>query len=167
MFALLYYHKIGISKKIIHQLKYFGKEDIGIFFGKWIANALQREGFCDTIDCIVPVPLHPKKRRKRGYNQLTKFGETLSEILQIEYQPDVLKRKRSLKTQAFKHRFERFSDAKIKFELENTLLFKNKHVLLIDDILTTGATLVSCCEELLKTENIKISICTIAYTEKG
>ncbi|MFV0249154.1 MAG: ComF family protein [Tenacibaculum sp.] len=165
IYSFLYFSKHGITQKLIHELKYKGQEEIGAFIGKWIGHEILKLGIFKGIDYIIPVPLHPSKRKKRGYNQLTKFGKTLSLMLDIPYKPGVLLRKSKSKTQTSKQRFERFLDLDSKFNLSNTAIFKNKHVLVIDDVITTGASLIACCNELLKSKNIKISICTMAYTE--
>lgn len=165
--SFLYYQKLGITQNIIHQLKYKNQPELGEFIGGWFGVLLKDSKVFNQIDYIVPVPLHKNKLKKRGYNQVTKFGETLSAILDIEYKPNVLIKSSSAKTQTLKQRFERFSDNKTMFKLTDTALFENKHILLIDDVITTGATLVACSEELLKTKNITISIATMAYTKKG
>jgi len=117
------------------------------------------------VDCIIPVPLHPKKMRERGYNQVTKFGKQLSFYLKKPFISNELVRISSTKTQTFKSRFERFNHLDTKFHLKNPAKFNNKHILLIDDVITTGATLEACAKEFLKAENCKISILTMAYTE--
>ena len=165
--SFIYYQKKGISQKIIHEIKYKNQPELGIFIANWFGEYLKKSGVFSEIDYIVPVPLHKKKRQKRGYNQLTMFGQRLSEILNIEYKPAVLVKTSITKTQTFKHRFERFLDVKTTFELIDVEIFKNKHILLIDDVITTGATLVACSKELLKVKNITISIATMAYTKKG
>ena len=164
--SFLYFRKKGIAKQLIHHLKYKNRQDIGSFIGDWFGYELYKSGEFKNIDYILPVPLHASKLKNRGYNQVTKFGNSLSSILKIPYQPDILLRVSSTKTQTFKKRFERFSNTTTKFNLTNTSIFKNKHVLLIDDVITTGATLEACCNELLKSSNITISIITIAFTEK-
>ena len=164
-YSLLFFRKESITKNLIHELKYKGNEEIGNFFGNWLGEILAVNKQFSNVDYIVPVPIHSKKRKIRGYNQVTKFGECLSYHLNIPFNEEVLVRKSSTKTQTLKARFERFNDLDTKFSLTNTATFKNKHVLIIDDVITTGATLEACAMELLKSPVIKISILTMAYTE--
>lgn len=163
--SFLYFNKKGKTRKLIHQLKYKGRQEIGGFLGQWFGYQLQKSGRFNDIDFIVPVPLYSKRFRERGYNQLTLFGKSLSKMLKTTYKPNVLLRVYSSKTQTYKGKIERFSNVNIKFELIDTSIFENKHILLIDDVITTGATLEACCRELLKTKNITISIATMAYTQ--
>ncbi|MCI2228790.1 ComF family protein [Polaribacter sp. MSW13] len=163
--ALLYYRKKGITKKLIHDLKYKGNQEIGEFFGNWWGSILKENNEFYDVDFIIPVPLHPKKLKKRGYNQVTKFGKKISQHLNIPFNHNTLTRVSTSKTQTFKSRFERFSNIDTKFFLKDNTFFKGKHVLLIDDVITTGATLEACIRELQKTQEIKISILTMAYTE--
>ncbi len=162
--SFLYYRKGNVTQKLIHELKYKNNEKIGEFLGNWFSNQLKEKNHFNNIDYIVPVPLSSKKLKIRGYNQVTKFGKALSEILNIEYIPNILQRTHSAKTQTQKNRTERFSTIKNQFLLSDVTFFENKHILLIDDVITTGATIETCCNELLKTKNIKISIATLAFT---
>ena len=164
-FPLLFFRKTGITKKLIHDLKYKGNQEIGIFFGDWLGKILKDNQQFKNVDFIIPVPLHPKKLKERGYNQVTKFGKVLSKHLDILFLENYLVRISSTKTQTFKARFERFNNIDTKFLLKNPTFFNNKHVLLIDDVLTTGATLEACSKEFLKSKDCKISILTMAYTE--
>lgn len=164
-YSLLFYRKKSATKKLIHDLKYKGNEEIGLFFGNWLGEILAENNQFKDIDYLVAVPLHPKKLRERGYNQVTKFGETLSTHLKIPYSENNLARISSTKTQTFKARFERFSNLDTKFLLKNPAFFNNKNVLLIDDVITTGATLQACAKEFSKATNCKISILTMAYTD--
>ena len=164
-YSLLLFRKEGITKNLIHDLKYRGNEGVGIFFGNWLGEILMKNKEFSTVDLIVPVPIHLKRKKIRGYNQVTKFGERLSTYLNIPFIEDVLVRQSSTKTQTLKARFERFNDLETKFLVNNTTQFKGKHLLIIDDVITTGATLEACASALLKTPNIKISILTMAYTE--
>ncbi|MFK8059401.1 MAG: ComF family protein, partial [Polaribacter sp.] len=164
-YALLFFRKEGITKKIIHELKYKGNEKVGVFIGNWLGEMLKENQHFSEIDVIIPVPLHPKKLKERGYNQVTKFGERLSFYLQKPLVETVLERTSTSKTQTFKARYERFTNNDTKFQIKNTSTLKNKHILLIDDVITTGATLEACAKELQKAEGVKISVLTMAYTE--
>mgnify|MGYP002639336262 CR=1 FL=1 len=163
--SFLFYRKNGKTKELIHSLKYKNNQKIGTFIGDWFGNELKTSNEFDDIDCIIPVPLHSKKLKQRGYNQLTTFGISLAKHINAQYTPNVLIKTATSKTQTFKQRFERFNNNDTKFRLTDTSTLKGKHVLLIDDVITTGATLEACSNELLKTDNIKISIVTMAYTE--
>lgn len=164
-YSLLFFRKKGITQQLIHDLKYKGNEEIGIFFGNWLGEILKENKEFKDVNYIIPVPLHPKKLRKRGYNQVTKFGQTLSKHLDIPFKENYLIRISSTKTQTFKARFDRFNNINTKFAVKETNLFNNKHILLIDDVITTGATLEACAKEFLKFEGCKISILTMTYTE--
>ncbi len=163
--TLLSYRKEGITKKLIHALKYKGNEEIGIFLGNWFGEILKENNQFDDIDYIIPVALHPKKRKQRGYNQVSKFGKIMGSHLKKPFLEHILLRTTISKTQTFKARFERFNTIDSPFHLKNTSFLKNKHILLIDDVITTGATIEACAKELQKIENVKISILSMAYTE--
>lgn len=163
--ALLFYHKGGITQKLIHQLKYKGHEEIGVFIGDWLGNEIQKYHFFNDVDFIIPVPLHKNRLKKRGYNQVSKFGKRLEFHMNTPFVEDVLIRTTNSETQTKKTRFDRWKNVNELFFLSDCELFKNKHILLIDDIITTGATIESCVNELLKAKNIKISIAVMAFTE--
>jgi len=163
--SLLLYQRKGITQNLIHQLKYRGKEELGTYFGKWLASELLECNYCPTFDYVIPVPLHIKKLKSRGYNQVTKFGKEISKILSLSYNETVLQRKLETKTQTSKLRIDRFNDLKEKFFITDLIQFKNKHILLVDDVVTTGATVEACILKLQEIEGIKISIATIAFTE--
>jgi len=166
--TLLLYKTKSKSQKLIYQLKYNNHQEIGVFLGKWLGNQLnnsKRFNALKPIDYIVPVPLHPKKFKARGYNQLTTFGKSISEIINAAYIDNLLIKKSFSDTQTLKQRFERWKNVREIFYLTNVNFFENKHILLIDDVITTGATLEACALQLLQTKNIKISIATMAYTE--
>jgi ComF family protein len=117
------------------------------------------------LDGVIIVPMHPEKERKRGYNQVTVFGKTLAKELNIPFIENILIKSSTSTSQTIKSRLQRFQDFEGKFHLNNLTSLENKHILLVDDVITTGATIESCAIELLKTKNIKISIATIAYTD--
>jgi len=163
--SFLYFTELGKTKKIIHELKYKGNQRVGIFLGNWFGQQLLKSNDFSRIDYIIPVPLHSKKMKQRGYNQLTKFGETLASILGTDYSEAILKRISSTKTQTFKKRLERFNNQDSKFVVENPAVLENKHILLIDDVVTTGATLEACFLELIKAKSVKVSIVTMSLTQ--
>jgi ComF family protein len=163
--SLFFYHKNGKIQQIIHQLKYKNQEEIGTLFGNWLGGEMQEGGRFGNIDYIIPVPLHPNKKKKRGYNQLTKFGEILAKKLNANLIENKLMKVGSTETQTKKSLIERWRNIDELFELSDILFFENKHILLIDDVITTGATIETCANQLLKTKNIKISIAVMAYTE--
>ena len=163
--SLFFFHKKGKIQTLIHQLKYKNQEEIGTLFGNWLASEMQESSRFKNIDYIVPVPLHPNKRKKRGYNQLTKFGETLANKLDAVFIENKLIKIKSTETQTKKSLIERWRNVDELFQLSDSTFFLIIHLLLIDDIITTGATIETCANELLKTKNIKISIAVMAYTE--
>lgn len=165
--AFLYFTKQGVTQKLIHELKYKGNQEIGTFLGNWFGYELKKKRFFNDLDCIIPVPLHPKKEKIRGYNQLTTFGQSLGENLNVSYLDTILTCTSTTKTQTLKKRLDRFNNANTKYALINKYSLEGKHILLIDDVITTGATLEACCNELLKIKNITISIATMAYTEQN
>jgi len=163
--SLFYFFKKGNVQHLIHELKYKKQQQVGTFIGDWLGEQLAENHRFKTIDCIIPVPLHSKKLKKRGYNQVTTFGESLAKKLEIPYNPSILTRISSTKTQTKKLRLERWKNVQELFHVQNNLALENKHILLIDDVITTGATLEACYEALRHTKNLKISIACMAYTK--
>ena len=160
--ALLYFHKKGIVQELIHNLKYKGQEQIGTVLGEWYAEDLKNTTILQTVDEIIPVPLHKRKLRERGYNQVTNFGLSLSDGLNIRYNPDLLVRNIYSKTQSKKNLLNRSDGIETIFDVAFTEKDQNKHFLLIDDVLTTGSTLEACSHALLKIPGAKISIVCMA-----
>ena len=160
--ALLHFEKKGITQQLMHQLKYREQEQVGTFLGTWLGKELSNcEGY-SSIDVVIPVPLHKKKLRSRGYNQVSKFGEEIATALKADYIDDVLIKITNTASQVNKNRFSRWTGKDDSFTLANTKKITGKHILLVDDIITTGATLEACIQELNKAENLKISIATMA-----
>ena len=160
--SLLLFEKKGIVQQLLHNLKYKGYEDIGVFLGKWIGHELSKVKAYSNIDVIIPVPLHKKKQRKRGYNQVAKFGIEIAKALNADYIDNVLIKTTDTKTQVFKKRIARWNSNNEVFTIKNLNLINGKHILLVDDIITTGATIESCANVLNKAKNIKISVASIA-----
>jgi len=162
--SLLYFHKKGIVQEMIHKLKYKGHEEIGETLGYWYAEELKNTVQIKNIDYIIPVPLHPKKLRERGYNQVTKFGKSLSNELQIPLNDSVLVRNVYSKTQTRKNLLGRTDVIENIFDVVFSEVHHNKHFLLIDDVITTGSTLEACSRALLKIPDAKISIVCMAMS---
>jgi ComF family protein len=158
----LYFHKKGIVQELIHNLKYKGHEEIGTVLGEWYASELKNTELANNIDVIIPVPLHKKRLKERGYNQVTNFGLALAENLKIPLNNQLLFRKVYSKTQSKKNLLGRSEGIDTVFDVTFTQEDENKHYLLIDDVLTTGATLEACSRALLKIPGAKISIVCMA-----
>lgn len=155
--AFCYFVKDGKLQKILHALKYLNRQDVGEEMGRQFGNVLlESDRFC-TIDAIVPVPLHPKKQRLRGYNQSLSIATGLSQSLNTEVK-DALKRVLFNPTQTKKGRYERWENVAGIFELNPEYNLQNMHVLLVDDVMTTGSTLEAAIVALQKIPNIKVSL---------
>ena len=163
--ALFFFQKKGIVQQLIHKLKYKGHEEIGEIIGFWYAEELKNTPQISAIDCIIPVPLHPKKMRERGYNQVTTFGKALSESLSIPYNESVLVRKVYSKTQTKKSLLRRSELKTTVFDVNFDDAMIGKHFLLIDDVITTGSTLEACSRALLKIKDVKVSIVCMAMSQ--
>jgi len=163
--ALFYFHKKGIVQELIHNLKYKGHEEIGGILGEWYAEDLKNIDLLKSVDEIIPVPLHPKKLKERGYNQVTAFGEALSSSLNIDYNDSLLIRNVYSKTQSKKNLLGRTEGIETIFDVSFTEKDHNKHFLLIDDVITTGSTLEACSRALLKIPGAKISVVCMAMAQ--
>jgi len=162
--SFLFFYKGSKYRTLIHKLKYNNMPEIGVYLGElYGADLLNIEKLKDAC-CIVPVPLHPKKKRIRGYNQSEKFAEGLSKVLNIEVK-NILERKVFTQTQTKKTREERWMNVKDVFKVKDCNKIKDKHLILVDDILTTGATLEACATTLKTCENVKVSVLTIGIAQ--
>lgn len=161
--ALLTFQKKGITQKILHNLKYKKQEEISAFLGDWLGAELAETPSFNSIDLIIPVPLHKNKLRSRGYNQVAGFGKALATKLNVAYVDDVLLKISKTDSQVFKGRGKRIQDQQI-FTVVNSEAIKDKHILLVDDIVTTGATLENCAQQLCNHTNATISIATMAIS---
>lgn len=161
--AFFYFKKGGITQHLIHHLKYKEKWQIGMALGQRYGHALAESPHFSTVDCIVPVPLHPYKEKLRGYNQSAVFGNGLSESMQIPCLSHGLRRRLHTETQTRKGRFDRINNVDDVFEPNKAHLLRNKHILLVDDVVTTGATLEACAQTLLNIPGTRVSLATIAF----
>ncbi len=164
-YALYFFAKGGRIQNLMHHFKYKGMQKIGNLLGNIAGVQLAKSAVFNTVDVIIPVPLHKSRLKERGYNQSTCFAEGLAQKLNAVVQTDNLVRLKATETQTHKSRFLRFENMQDVFTINNPESLINKHVLLVDDVVTTGATLEACGIELLKIEGLKLSIATIAYAE--
>ncbi len=163
--SYLYFYKSGIAQKLLHQLKYKNQPEIGELLGNWIAYDIMNARMEKTLDLIVPVPLHKKKERKRGYNQSRHFAKGISELTKIPMDFHNLHRIHYSESQTHKSKEKRWKSVEHAFRVKTAECFKDKHVLLVDDVMTTGATLEACGKEILKNGASALSIATIALAK--
>jgi len=164
-YALFYFTKGGKVQNLMHQFKYKGVKQIGNLLGNIAGGQLTENEIFKTVDIIIPVPLHKKRIRERGYNQSACFADGLAQKLNAFAEVDNLVRIMATETQTHKSRFARFENMQEVFAVKNPERLVNKHILLVDDIVTTGSTLEACGTQLLKIEGLKLSVATIAYAE--
>ena len=161
--SFLFYRKNNKVQHLIHHLKYKNQEQIGTFLGNWYGQVLKKDnGLVNKIDLVVPVPLHPKKLKKRGYNQVAEFAKRLAYHLNAEYSDALLLKTSNNKTQTIKGRLGRWQENKSLFALSSIAPFENKNILLVDDVITTGATMEMCAETLHQIPGINIYIASMA-----
>lgn len=163
--ALLHFSKKGIVQQLMHNLKYRGQESVGVFLGEWLGAELRSLEAYKSVEVVVPVPLHRSKLKKRGYNQVAKFGKAIANALKVPYNDKVLVKTTNTHTQVFKDRLRRILNNEAVFALKEPQSFKGKHVLLVDDIITTGATIEACSRVLSQTPGIKLSVALMAITD--
>jgi competence protein ComFC len=143
-------------------LKYKNQQEIGDFLGDWLGHSINEKNPTFSIDYVIPVPLHKKKLKKRGYNQVTTFGQRLAKHLDATYVDHILIKTANTKTQTKKNRFFRRQNSQALYKVLDTSFLQHKNVLLIDDVITTGATLEACSIALKEAEGVKIYIATMA-----
>ena len=159
--ALLHFQKKGITQEMMHNLKYRGQQKLSGFFGTWLGAELAQHSGYKSVEMVIPVPLDRKKLKQRGYNQVTGFGLKIAEALEVPFREDLLLKEAAATSQVFKKRIGRFESEAL-FTVRDTSDLNNRHILLVDDIVTTGATLEKCAIELLKGSRVQLSIATIA-----
>lgn len=162
--AFSYYTRDSRIRKLIHQLKYKGARDIGSELGRIYAVSLMSSEFLDDIDIIIPVPLHPSKVRQRGFNQSDEISRGISSVSGLPVDTTTLIRKTVTQTQTRRSRYERWTNVSDIFCVTDEDKLKGRHVLLVDDVITTGSTIEACTDEILKTEGTKVSVAAIAFS---
>lgn len=158
-----YFSKDSSLQTLLHQLKYKGREDLGHFLGRQMGLALSAAPRFASVDGLLPLPLHPSRERQRGYNQALLLCEGISEQTGWPVYKNCFKRKEATRTQTRMNRLERWDNMDGKFELSQPTLLQNRHLLLVDDVITTGATLEAAGTALLKIPGLQLSIASLAY----
>jgi len=161
--SLFYYEKIGTVQQLIHELKYRRKEKISNMLGLWLGEEIKSHTGFNEVDLVIPVPVHPIRLKQRGYNQVSGFGKELAVVLGTRFCASVLIKTKNTINQAKLNQIKRSDETDSPYELAEQIP-KGTHVLLVDDVTTTGTTLVLCARELLKIPGVKISIATMAIS---
>lgn len=159
--ALIHFVKGSKYRKLIHKLKYKNRPEIGVYMGRELGAELNESEDFSKIDFIVPVPLHPDRQKQRGYNQAEMIANGISEVTEIPVDADNLYRAVSTSTQTKKGRYERWENVSGIFQMRDKDIFRNKHILLVDDVITTGSTIEAAAQGILTAENSKVSIASI------
>jgi|ERR1017187_6407582 ComF family protein len=162
--AYLYFEKSAGVQQIMHHIKYRGGKETAMLMGRWYGDELMKSVIYKNPDYIIPVPLHKSKLISRGYNQSEWFGKGLALAMNVPLQTEILLRARKSETQTKKTRYKRWENVSEIFEVIHPEMLKNKHILLVDDVMTTGATLEACAQTILALNcGTKISIATLAF----
>lgn len=163
--SFFFYRKGSDFRQILHQLKYGGQKSIGAIMGRYMAAELMESGFFEGIDMIVPVPLHKKKEQIRGYNQSEWIARGIVAVTGLPVNKEFVIRRKNTETQTHKSVFQRWENVEGTFELHHPESLVGKHILIVDDVLTTGSTTVACASCLTGVEGIRISILTLAVAD--
>ena len=163
--ALFYYESHAETANILYELKYKNHPEVGEVMGRLMAKELKPSGFFDGIDGIVPIPLAKKRQRQRGYNQSLEIARGISEITGLPIYNKVVRRKAFEGSQTNKGRWERNENVEGVFELKDASAIQGKHLLMVDDVVTTGATVIACVQELCKADNVKVSVIALGFSK--
>ena len=164
--TFLNFTKSGRVQKLVHQLKYKSKIEVGLLLGELYGGDLKKAALFESVEVIIPIPLHWKKQKKRGFNQSEMFGRGLAKAMNVQLDTDSLYRKVDTATQTKKSRIQRWENVSDVFALKNEANLEGKHILLVDDVITTGSTLEASANKLLEIPGVKVSLATIAFASK-
>ncbi|MFC6996547.1 ComF family protein [Rufibacter roseus] len=162
--AFLLFQEKGRVQRLLHQLKYKGQEEVGEVLGRWHGAALKVQPDFSSVEVVVPVPLHKSKLRQRGYNQVASYAKAVAAALEVPVADDALRKNKLIRTQTKKNRQERWESMRLLYSIHKAELVHGKHVLLLDDVVTTGATVEACADALLQAGASAVSVGAIAYT---
>ncbi len=157
------FKKQGSVQKILHSIKYKSNKEVAQLIGYWYGKELLENDLAKSITTIIPVPLHTKKLKQRGFNQSEEFARGIAKGLDVELNTTLLFRKDYTETQTKKNKYERWENVENVFDINHQADLSNQHILIVDDVITTGATIEACCLPLKSIENIKLSVLSIAY----
>ena len=163
--AQFYFTKESLMQHLMHQFKYKGNKELGMQLGKIMGEQIKKSARFEA-DALVPLPLFPAKEKRRGYNQATILCEGMAEAMNLPVLDKIISRPQHTETQTKKGRIERWKNMEGKFILSDADAIKNMHLLLVDDVVTTGATLEACGNELLKAENVRLSVATLCIAAR-
>ena len=162
--AAYYFTKDSMLEKLVYQLKYQGNKEIGFYLGKMMGEMLQNSERFQSVDAIIPLPLNKRREKKRGYNQATAIANGINAVWNKPVLDKAVVRKIYTETQTKKDRLSRWENMKNVFSIAKPELLCGKHLLLVDDVITTGASLEACGAEMLKADSVTLSIATLACT---
>lgn len=160
--SFLHYTKGGDVRRLLYELKYYGNREVGLLMGREMASELMQSCFFDGIDLIIPVPLHPRRQRSRGYNQSEWLARGVAAVTGIPMDATAMVRLRHNDTQTRKGHYERWENVQDLFACVSPGSLEGKHILLVDDVLTTGATLVACADAFRGIPGLRVSVLTLA-----
>ncbi len=163
--SFFFFNKGLKVQELIHQVKYRGNKELGIYLGNMFGAELKTSPFSEKIDIVIPVPLHEQKQKRRGFNQSFFIAKGIAEALSANCSEEMVKRSVATDTQTKKSRLKRWENVEDKFEIVNEEVMKDKHILLVDDVVTTGATLEACARAILNVTGTKVSIAALACTQ--
>jgi ComF family protein len=161
--AFSFFNKGSRIRNLIHNLKYKGIKELGYELGRIYGLSLKSSGFTVDIDLIIPVPLHPSKKRIRGFNQSDTISSGIADATGLPVDTNCLARTTVSATQTRRSRIERWTNVEGIFCVTDPGIIRYKHILLVDDVITTGSTIESCANELLKVDGVKVSVVALAF----
>jgi ComF family protein len=164
--SLFVFEKEGKVQALLHALKYDNQQALGVLLGELLFKDIQHSGFFESVDVIVPVPLHKNKLQLRGYNQSECFAKGIAQAADMALDHTTLIREQETSTQTKKKKYERWENVKNVFALTSAEAFENKHILLVDDVITTGATIEAAWQALKDVKGIRVSLASIAFANK-
>lgn len=164
--AQYYFTKGSLMQHLMHQLKYRGNKELGVYLGRLMGHALKDSNRFRFVDALIPLPLFAAKERKRGYNQATVLCEGMAEVMGKPVLKDAVIRTAHTESQTKKNRIERWLNMEGRFDVVQPQKLEGKHVLLVDDVITTGATLEACAAVLLQRANVQVSLATLCFSSR-